>query len=138
MGLRIFITCLLLLSPGLLRAEVPNIPKMPETAPATGAEQVTPYTVVKKKDFPNYKVEIEQRMTLSKFPRVESMKAREQKQTNDLAKMERLRALRLAKEAADKVTADQQAVEAAQAKRETVAAKAKVARAKPAAKKPTE
>jgi hypothetical protein len=69
---------------------------------------------------------------------VESMKAREQKQTNDLAKMERLRSLRLAKEAADKVTADQQAVEAAATKRETVAAKAKVVRAKPTAKKATE
>ncbi len=66
---------------------------------------------------------------------VESMKAREQKQTNDLAKMERLRALRLAKAAADKITAEAEAVTAATAKRETVAAKAKLARAKPAAKK---
>lgn len=66
---------------------------------------------------------------------VESMKARELKQSNDLAKMERLRALRLAKEAADKLAADQQAVEAAQAKRETIVAKVKAARAKPAAKK---
>jgi len=76
MGLRIFITCLLLLSPGFLWAESPTIPKMPESAPSTGTEQVTPYTVTKKKDFPNYKVEIEQRMTISKFPRIESMKAR--------------------------------------------------------------
>ncbi len=66
---------------------------------------------------------------------VESMKAREQKQTNDLAKMERLRALRLAKAAADKITAEAEAVTAAAVKRETVAAKAKQARAKPAAKK---
>lgn len=66
---------------------------------------------------------------------VESMKAREQKQSNDLAKMERLRALRLAKEAADKLAADQQAVDAAQTRRDIIAAKAKVARAKPAAKK---
>ena len=66
---------------------------------------------------------------------VESMKAREQKQTNDLAKMERLRALRLAKAAADKITAEAEAVTAAAVKRETVAAKAKQARAKPVAKK---
>lgn len=66
---------------------------------------------------------------------VESMKARELKQTNDLAKMERLRALRLAKAAADKITAEAEAVTAAAVKRETVAAKAKQARAKPAAKK---
>jgi len=63
---------------------------------------------------------------------VESMKAREQKQTNDLAKMERLRALRLAKEATDKITADAEAEKAAANKREIIAAKAKIARAKPA------
>lgn len=65
---------------------------------------------------------------------VESMKARELKQTNDLAKMERLRALRLAKAAADRITAEAAAAAAA-VKRESVAAKAKLARTKPAAKK---
>ncbi len=39
-------------------------------------EEVTPWSVVKKKELSNYKIEISQRMTIAKFPRVESMKAR--------------------------------------------------------------
>ena len=75
MGPRNFLVWLLLLSPLPLRAEPPAAPaKAPESAPAAGAEQLTPYSVVKQKKFPNYKVEIQQRMTISKFPRVESMK----------------------------------------------------------------
>lgn len=77
MGLRIFFTCLLLLSPLALRAQTPGSGgKTSESASATGVEEVTPYRVVKQKQFPNYKVEIQQRMTKSKFPRVESMKMR--------------------------------------------------------------
>jgi len=76
MGLRIFFACLLLLSPLGVRAQAPAAPKPPESAATGGAEEVTPYTVVKQKQFPNYKVEIQQRMTKSKFPRVESMKMR--------------------------------------------------------------
>ncbi len=74
MGLRIFLLFCLWLAPSLGRAEAPA--KVPESAPSSGAEQVTPYSVVKQKQFPNYKVEIQQRMTVAKYPRVESMKAR--------------------------------------------------------------
>lgn len=80
MGLRIFLFCCWLLSSsGAWAQSAPSLPaKLPESAPSgpVGTEQVTPYTVVKEKQFPNYKVEIQQRMTIAKFPRVESMKAR--------------------------------------------------------------
>jgi len=49
--------------------------KPPETTP-TGLESVTDYKVVREKKLTNYKVEIQQRMTTGKYPRVESMKAR--------------------------------------------------------------
>lgn len=65
---------------------------------------------------------------------VESMKLREQRQSNDLAKMERLKALRLAKAAADKAAAATEAEQVAPAiKREASAGKAKrTVAAKPA------
>src|SRR5262245_10272348 len=51
----------------------PSSAPTPPSGPV-GKEQVTPYSVVKEKTFPNYKIEIQQRMTIAKFPRVESMK----------------------------------------------------------------
>jgi|GEM_PF-2352745 len=42
----------------------------------TKKEELGPWTPLKKKDFANYTIEISQRMTKSKYPRVDSMKAR--------------------------------------------------------------
>ncbi|HCU23604.1 MAG TPA: hypothetical protein DF383_01200 [Deltaproteobacteria bacterium] len=57
-------------------SKIPPLPESRGSGPALGSEQVTPYTVVGEKKFSNYKVEIQQRMTVAKFPRVESMKVR--------------------------------------------------------------
>lgn len=42
----------------------------------SGSGQLSSWKVVKKKNFPNYKVEILERWMMGKFPRVDSMKAR--------------------------------------------------------------
>lgn len=72
MGPRILIAlCLLALTaPALADSAKPS-----ESTP-TGLESVTPYEVVREKKLTNYKVEIQQRKTTGKYPRVESMKAR--------------------------------------------------------------
>ncbi|HKX12415.1 MAG TPA: hypothetical protein VJP40_04620, partial [bacterium] len=51
-------------------------PAKPAESVPTGLESVTPYKVVREKKLTNYKVEVQQRMTTGKYPRVESMKAR--------------------------------------------------------------
>ena len=71
-----YLRCLLPVA-GLLVSSVAlaQTPPVPEAVPA--AEQpLTPWTVVQKKALQNYNVEIYQRMTVAKFPRVDSMKVK--------------------------------------------------------------
>ena len=73
MGPRILIALCLVALSGSALAD----PAKPAESPApTGLESVTPYEVVREKKLTNYKVEIQQRKTTGKYPRVESMKAR--------------------------------------------------------------
>ena len=74
MGPRILAILISLISLTVSSGTSAEAAKAPESVPG-GAEAVTPYQVVREKKLTNYKVEIQQRMTTGKYPRVESMKA---------------------------------------------------------------
>jgi predicted PurR-regulated permease PerM len=66
-ALQVFIVFLLGVLPSLLQAQAP--PPVPQGA-------LTSWKVVRSKEFPNYKVEIQERWQMGKYPRVDAMKAR--------------------------------------------------------------
>ena len=71
----VVIFCLAIVLSINTKVQAQATPSQPENS-ITANQTLTPWTLIKQKVFPNYKVEIYQRMTIGKFPAIDSMKAR--------------------------------------------------------------